>query len=151
MPRPRLGRGATRVEGLAEFQKALRSLGPDLPKELKALNRRVADIVVGAAEALGRAVGGPTAKAVSSLRASGQQRYAIVRIGSARIPFGWGAEFGAKRYTQFEPWRGNQWQDGGFGGGVGYAIHPAIRSEQGAIIDAYGDGIEELSRQAFPS
>ena len=65
-----------------------------------------------------------------------QGKGAAVKIGGARFPFALGAEFGSKRFRQFEPWRGA-------GATAGYFMWPAIREEIPKLIAAYGDAIEK--------
>lgn len=55
---------------------------------------------------------------------------------------------GALQYAQFPTWVGNGWDVGGPGGP--YAVNPAIRESLDDIVNAYGDGLEVVSRAAFP-
>jgi hypothetical protein len=65
------------------------------------------------------------------------------------MPFAFGAEFGAKRYPQFQPWRGNQWVAGeGPATGVGYFLYPAIRERRAEVERIYMANMMRLMRQA---
>jgi len=75
-----------------------------------------------------------------------QQRGAAVRIGGGSSVGGLvalGNEFGALRYKQFPPWRGN-------GEEAGYALWPSIRENRDRVVEVYGDAIERLAAAAFP-
>lgn len=137
-----------RVVGLREFTRELRALDRNLPRELGRIGKKAAEVVVDEAQGNARNLGGVHRKSAPSIKASGSQRKVVIRGGGARFPFFWGAEFGAKQFAQFPSWRGNAWQPDR--AGIGYMIHPAIRSTRGKFMDAYGDGIERLSRRAFP-
>lgn len=132
---------SVRVVGMRELQAALRRVDTALPRQLRlAGNAAVAGIVTGA-QARARSQGGVAAKTAPSIRAASEQRAAAVKIGGARYPFALGAEFGAQRFRQFEPWRGNQWV---MTPGVGYFLHPEIveHVRSGALVDAFDAALD---------
>jgi hypothetical protein len=131
---------AVRVEGLAELRKELKRL--DLSKDLGQANRKVAQLVVDAAQ--GRASTRLERAAARSLSASSSTVGARVGLGGPRTPFAAGAEFGSKRFRQFQAWRGNGQQ-------AGYFLYPAIRENTPRIVEVYGDEIDRVTRKAFPS
>jgi hypothetical protein len=153
----RFSGGAVQVVGLREFQRELRRLEDvELVNGLKEVNYQVADRVTRWAQARAATVGPMQMRAAGSLRASRTQARAQVTGGGAKVPFFGGAEFGAAQnrprstrrgmrlgWNQFHPWRGS-------GVDAGYFLYPAIRSHNTEIVRMYGDGIEELSRRAFP-
>jgi hypothetical protein len=139
------------IEGLGDFQKALRALGPEFPKQLTKVNKEIATSVADAAKASARGQGGVAAKAAGSIRSGAEQRSGFVRIDSTgRYPFALGAEFGSLRYHQFKHWRGNQWTPSG-GDGVGYFLHPTIRAKQSEILERYEKALDDLAKHAFPA
>lgn len=139
---------AVRVEGLRDLSRHLRAIDKSLARDLRIANKAAAETVLAEARRRASSLGGVAAKTAPTLRASGEQQRATVRLGGARAPYALGAEFGAKRYRQFKPWRGNQW--GGFSGGPGYFLHPAIRETADEIVGQYGNLLDKLTAKAFP-
>jgi hypothetical protein len=124
-----------KVEGLYEFLASVK-------------NKMAADMVKEAAQSKASGLGGVAAKAAGSLATSKATRQASVRLGRG-MPFAFGAEFGAKRYPQFQPWRGNQWVAGeGPATGVGYFLYPAIRERRAEVERIYMANMMRLMRQA---
>lgn len=132
-----------RIEGLSQVQKALRNADRELAKGLATEQRKLADFVVGKAEARAAGQGGVAAKVArgGALKAKGEQRFAKVVLDGGRFPFVFGAEFGAVQYRQFKPWRGNQYTDP-LGQEVGYFLHPTLRAEREHIFRFYEGMIE---------
>jgi hypothetical protein len=141
------------VRGLRDLQAELRRLDSAWPRELRLLNKSVAELVVDEAESTGRSLGGVHAKTVDvgAFKARGEQRNATIVLDASRSKnaFAFGAEFGALQYHQFPGWRGNRWTDAG-GSGVGYMLHPAIRDKRDEMLDLYDEGLGRLLARAFP-
>lgn len=137
----RIVSGEVRVDGIRELNRALKRLGGEFPGELKEANREAADFV--AAGARGRAVslGSTAAHVAPSIRASAGQQSAAVSFGGAAYPMAGGAEFGAIRYKQFQPWRGS-------GSDAGYFVYPTIRDNSERIADTYVERLDDLLRRA---
>lgn len=137
-----------KVQGLDKFRSELRKLqqsgGSDGIALLKEANYQVALMVVGKAQSRASSVGPMQARAASSLRPGRQQARAVVSGGSARVPFFFGAEFGALQYKQFLPWKkpGN--------GNTGYFLFPTMKAETQNIINMYGDELDKITKSAFP-
>ena len=137
-----------RVQGLDKFRSELRKLqqqgGADGIALLKEANYRVASMVVGKAQSRASSVGPMQAKAAASLRPGRQQARAVVSGGSARVPFFYGAEFGALQFKQFLPWKkpGN--------GNTGYFLFPTMKAETQNIIEMYGEELDKIAKDAFP-
>lgn len=155
--RENLGSAKLDVEHLRDFQRELRALATDgtWTRQLRAGNKEVAEAVVDAATGIAGGLSALHRKAATSLKAMGEQRNASVRLGSRTAPFALGAEFGAIRYAQFPPWRGNQWSFRGLDFSdhtTGYFLHPAIRAliVNGEIQRRYGEMIERIASAAFP-
>lgn len=140
--------GSAEIIGLRDFTRALKEVGDKYPDKMRDANYQAAEQISLRARAIASAQGGVARKASESLRASRTLNYAAIRLGSAKFPFALGAEFGALRYRQFKAWRGNQW--GGWEGGPGYFLHPAIRQYGPAVIADYFTKLEALHKQAFP-
>lgn len=137
--------GHVAVTGLPELLRDLKTMGRVLPAEIRKGHRRAAKVVEAAARARALAQGGAIAKARMAIKATATQRTAkLVLDATGRYPFIFGAEFGAKQYPQFKPWRGNQWQPDS--GNVGYAVHPAIRDTREQFVDAYATEVERVLR-----
>ena len=160
MARARRSEETVRVQGLDDFRRELRRLGDEAGPEglslLKEANHRVASMVIGKAKARASGVGPMQAKAASTLRAGRAQARATI-TGGARIPFFFGAEFGAYSnvprqrggraftgFNQFLPWKkpGN--------GNTGYFLYPTMRAESRNIIEMYGDELDRIAKKAFP-
>lgn len=137
------------VEGLDELRAGLKAIGPAAERELSKANKAAADIVAKAAQAKAESLGGVAAKSAPSVKSSAGAKQASVFLGSDQFPFALGAEFGAKKYHQFKPWRGNQWVESG-DENVGYFLHPAIRDNVDELEAQYLDAVGELSKIAFP-
>lgn len=148
MAKARRSDETVRVQGLDKFRSELRKIqqsgGADGIALLKEANYRVASMVVGKAQSRASSIGPMQAKAAASLRPGRQQARAVVSGGSARVPFFYGAEFGALQYKQFLPWKkpGN--------GNTGYFLFPTMKAETQNIINMYGDELDKISKDAFP-
>lgn len=134
------------VHGLADFQRELRKADATLKAELASLNQRVAQRIVDDVQ--------PTspqqAKVSKGIKAAKQFKAAVVSTANTRAnPFAVGAFFGARRYKQFQPWIGNQW-DPGDSVAASYGVPHSIAKHLEDIVDMYGDGIEEIAAKAFP-
>lgn len=119
-----------------------------LPREIGKANKDAADMVVTSATRRAQGMGGVQAHAAKrGMRAKRSQRAAAITLDGVREPTILGAEFGAKKYRQFPPWRGNQWNPDS--GGVGYFLHPVIRDDREQIIGKYADVIDALLERTF--
>ena len=152
-----------KVQGLDKFRRELKKIeesgGADGIALLKEANYRVASMVVEKAQARASSIGPMQAKAAASLKPGRQQARAVVSGGGARVPFFYGAEFGAYRglrrtardsgrsfigHNQFLPWKkpGN--------GNTGYFLFPTMKAETQNIIDMYGKELDKIAKDAFP-
>lgn len=135
------------IEGLRDFQRTLGEMESGLPTSLRSYNKLAAEEIVEAGKA--RATTPQANKAAESLRASRASTYVAVLLGdNRRYAFARGAEWGARKYRQFPPWRGNQFMS--WGGGPGYFLHPAIREVGTRVVEEYWNSIRELWARAFP-
>jgi hypothetical protein len=82
-----------RVQGIREFQKALREMDRDLPKQIRLVFNDVTKLIVDyAAPRFPRKTG----RAAASLKASSSQREGRVSLGSARAPYAPWLDFGGQ-------------------------------------------------------
>lgn len=138
---PTIRSGEIQVHGLSELSRALRRLESGFPDELKAANREAADMVATASKGRAASLGGVAAHVAPSIGSRAGATSAGVAFGGAAWPMAGGAEFGAIRYTQFKPWRGN-------GPGAGYFVYPSIRDNSERITETYTDRVDDLIRRA---
>lgn len=88
------------VVGGARLRSTLRKAGADM-KELSAINRDVANIVLPVAKATAPVASGRLA---GTLRAGATQKSAIIRVGSARAPYGPVVHYWYKGNFTPNPW-----------------------------------------------
>ena len=142
-----------KVQGLKQFRRELKALEDNelYVKQLKEVHNRIAKIVL--EEARAQASTALERKAAGGLTAGKTVGGAVIHMGGAKYPFAGGAEFGAIKYPQFKPWRGNQytvtWTDDQIGN-AGYFVFPAIAKKRDQVIEIYMDEIERIARGAFP-
>lgn len=129
-----------KVTGLVELNKALKALGPEVQKELKAANFEVGSMVADDAKSIAFGLGGVAAKVAPSIKATKTAAGAGVSFGGAAYPMAGGAEFGSLRYKQFKTWLGN-------GPDAGYFIYPAIRQDAEQIETTYVERIDDIMRK----
>jgi HK97 gp10 family phage protein len=79
------------VQGAKELARTLKKAGADM-QDLKASNRKAADVVVPAAKT--NAPVGETGKLAASIRSGANQRMGIVRAGKKAVPYAAVQEFG---------------------------------------------------------
>lgn len=155
------------VAGLRELRAALERVDEEFQGKLRAANLRAAQIV--AAEATRRAPKGPhqggprggIVPVVSSIRAYGLALKAQVGIGGSATPHGQVLEFGGtipRRGQSKALIRQQQRAHRGFErAGLSVTrvrkqayLYPAIAATREQVVDAYGDMLDSLMRQAFP-
>lgn len=160
-------RDAIAVVGLTDFRRQLARIaaegGPG-DALLKDANWRVSQYIVENAQARAATIGRMQARAATALKASRiASKAQIVGTANDKIPFFFGAEFGAKQdilrkprqksgwagpgryrgFRQFLPWRGNK-------GNVGYFLFPTMREKSQEIVEMYGDELDKIAKIAFP-
>lgn len=155
--------GKVEIVGLKEFRQALRSLGPEWPKALRAANKRIADRGALLARGYAAGMGGVQAKAAGAIKGYANQREIRIGIGSGKaLPMAAVAFWGAKRHTgwyararyhdstpQHPEWVGNSWDVAAFGQGP-YAINQSLAMNINTLLEEYFTEIEVLAHDAFP-
>lgn len=155
MPKPAVG-----IPGLRDFRRELKAAGPQFPKAMRTANKQIADEVAVVARGRASGMGGVQAKAASKIKG-----YATPVQASIGFPAGsiagaafWGMKrhtgwYAAARYRGSPPqhprWVGSSWEPGVAGQGP-YAINDAIAQSTERILSAFGDAIDDVTRQAFP-
>lgn len=153
---------------LAAFRKDLAAVGPEWPKQVKAVNQVIA--TKGARRAMGRALsmGGVWARNASAIQPRATARAGSIRVkpskgrnsrtAGAKVAFwgskkrtGWYAEerFNEIKTVQHPPWVGNTWKAGVKGQGP-YAINDALADYGPELLEDWGHAIDELTARAFP-
>ena len=115
--------------GIADLQKALRSVDPAWTKELRQVGRSAVEDLIADTRDEWRRQGGSlahTADVARALAVKAEQRRAGVKDNPKQAPTVKGAEYGAKRWPQFPPFEQPVWRDGAPVRG-GYGIHEALR------------------------
>jgi hypothetical protein len=135
--------GTVKVTGLRELNKSLKALGPEAQKELKTASRDVATFVAADVKSAAAALGGVAAHVAPSIGVVGGVSGAGVAFGGARYPMAGGAEFGAYKYKQFKPWRGN-------GQDAGYFVYPTIRRDADKIATEFTAAVDKVIDKRFP-
>lgn len=133
----RLSAGEVRVDGLRELNQHLKALDKDLPKELRKVNKTVAELVRADAKAAAYSLGGVAAHVAPSIKPAAGKDWAGVAIGGPSYPMAGGAEFGSVRHKQFNPWRGN-------GSDAGYFLYPTIRHDADRILTEYTHALDDF-------
>lgn len=157
---------ALTVQGIKEFRRALKELGPEWPKQLSRAHRDIAKIAERVSQSEARRMGGVQGKAAGAIRGSGNARNAKVSIKPSRsarsdtamanVAF-WGAikrtgdnRAGRRNGKRQHPiWVGDNW-DAAVAGQGPYAINTALARNIDDITDAYLAAIDRLSAAAFP-
>lgn len=129
--------GAVRIEGLREFQAALRRMDGKLPRELRLVLNEAGQIVVRTAEPM---VPHRSGAAAASIKMASSQREARIKAGSARVPYyGWldfGGAVGRNRSVK-RPFIKQ-----------GRYLYPAFRRNEGQVLAEMQDGLTRLARSS---
>lgn len=157
------------VVGLDDFRRqiarVLQDGGADGTALLKDANWKVAQFVVDKAQAKAATVGRMQVRAAGTLKASkAASRAQVTGVANDKVPYFFGAEFGARQnilrrerraagwagpgryygFRQFLPWKkpGN--------GQTGYFLFPAMRENSDQIREMYGDAVDVIAKKIFP-
>ncbi len=139
-----------RIEGLKEFNRALKRVSKELPKITRLAHKDFAVEV--SAVAKRNALSEPGGSIFAGLiRASAGVNFAGIRL-KATHPAAAGWIFGSHSFGQFNAWVGQQAYVPGYGqfGPAAYAIGPAITSEAPRVQATYEQRVQRAFRGAFP-
>lgn len=126
---------ALRIEGLREFQAALKRADGESQKQLRVVLNGAARLVVeGATPRIARRSG----RAAASMRAQSQQRVARVKAGGARVPYYPWLDFGGsvgRNKSVHRPFIK-----------AGRYLYPTVRDRRAMIQEELEDGLKRLAR-----
>lgn len=125
-----------KITGLAEFNRNLRKISSELPKELRLANNEVAQIVVDWARPKIPADSGAAAK---SLKVQSTRTEVRVRGGSRRVPYYPWLDFGGRVGRQRSVRRAF-YSDGRY-------IYPALSANRDRMLTTYANTLVELVRR----
>lgn len=130
-----------RVDGLAELQRGLRKLAPEIDAALKAELKGIAEnVAVGAR----RRIPKDTGRARASIRAGADARGPYVKGGKRTVPYYAWLEFGSRTPG---PHRG-PWRSSGSGPPKGRAIYPEIGAQKSQIASGCARALERAKAAA---
>lgn len=125
-------RPAVEVVGLRELSRSLRQF-EDGAKDLRTANKRAAEYV---AEKAAARVPVRSGRLQKSIRGAGQARGAVVREGTARVPYAGSVEFGGwPKGRPFVP--------------EGRYLFPAAKDATPHVVELYGREIDALIAHTF--
>ncbi len=126
-----------KVDGLIQFQRALKQMDGESQKQLRVVLNSAADLVVATAS---RRIPRRSGKAAASIRAMSSQREAKVMGGSKKVPYvGWlefGGRVGQKHATQRPYIHGGRY------------IYPGYTANRPEVQEVLARGLADLVRQA---
>lgn len=126
-----------KIEGLKDFQAAIRNAEDGLQKQLRVVFNEAAEIVVGSGRPFIPRRSGALA---ATLRASSGQRNATVSLGKAKTPYAGWIEFGGRVGPDQSVRR--PFVPGG------RSMYPAVRREEADIVAVMSRGLNRLADQA---
>jgi len=140
-----------KIEGLADFQAALRRMDGQSQKMLRVVLNEAAEIV---AEAAKKKAPEKTGALRNSIRATSQQRYAVVSGGSSRVPYFGFIDYGGTvgRARSSERYRFAKRK--GLAGAravrefipTGRILYPAFLANEAEVRKAMEQGLTKLAR-----
>ena len=122
--------GKQNIQGLAEVNKALRSMSKETRDSMKATHKKAAEIVIQGAKRYVPVVSG---KLAASIRDGSTQRMGRVRVGSASVPYAGAIHFG---------WPARQIKPQPF-------IYDALDDRRAQVAAVYVKRIDELTVKYF--
>jgi hypothetical protein len=122
-----------KIEGIREFQRALRAMDADLPKQIRVVLNSATKLVLAYAEPR---FPRKTGRAAGSLKAKSGQREARIGLGGSRAPYAPGLDFGGGR-PQFPDYRPE-----------GRYVYKGLEVQRDEITDAMSEGLHALARSA---
>lgn len=130
------------VEGLKDFQRALKDAGGDFPKELRLASKEAAKVVATGTRQSFLSRAGVAPKVAASVKVLASQRGAAVRIGGNKFPYALGSNFGSVRFRRFPMFAGH---------GSDYSLYKTIKAKRDEVIEVYGEAVDRIARKAFPT
>lgn len=119
---------ALRVDGLDKLQRALRRAGEtDVPKRLKQVAKDAAQLV---ADEAARRTPVKTGRLRNSIRAAGQAKQGLVRMGTSKVPYAGPIDFGG--YPKGRPFKSK-----------GRILYPALDAASAEVERFYERAIDD--------
>jgi hypothetical protein len=123
------------LKGIKEFQKQLRAMDADLPKELRLVLNDASELVLSYARPRFPTL---TGRAVGSLKAASSQREARISLGGRRAPYAPGLDFGGgPNRPQFPPYTPG-----------GRYVYKGLEVNRDEITQRMEQGLYDLARGA---
>lgn len=126
-----------KIEGLKDFQAALRDAEEGLQKQLRVVFNEAADAVVASARPF---IPRRSGRLAGTLKASSGQREASVKLGGVKTPYAGFIEFGGRVGRRRSVIR--RFVPGG------RSLYPAVQREEGQLTDIMARGLERLADEA---
>ena len=126
-----------KIEGLVDFQAAIRRAEDGLQKQLRVVFNEAAEIVVGSGRPF---IPRRSGRLANTFRASSGQRNATVTLGTASTPYAGWIEFGGRVGR-------NQSVRRPFVPG-GRSMYPAVKREEAEILAVMAEGLNRLADEA---
>lgn len=143
---------AIQTIGLRDLRRELKALGPQWPREMRVAEKAAAEIVAAQARTnltrvrslvprakYPRADRQHWADMVRTVKSLADTTSARVALGSNRVAWALGENFGSLKYHQFPPVEAPD-----------HGLYKAIESERPKVVDFFGDSITRLTSRAFP-
>lgn len=121
------------IRGIKEFQRSLRQMDADLPKQIRVVLNSATQLVLDYAQPRFPKLSG---RAAGSLKARSSQREARIALGGSRAPYAPGLDFGGGR-PQFPPYRPG-----------GRYVYKGLEVRRDEITAAMSTGLVALGRDA---
>lgn len=126
------------VQGLREFQTALRRMDSDLPKQLRVALNKASEEVIDYAEAR---FPKKTGRAAASLKARSTQREARVALGGRRAPYAPWLDFGGQGRVKGRPSPRPFLKEGRY-------VYKGLAERRGRITEILSEALSDLARDA---
>ena len=152
------------IQGLKEFRRELKALGPEWPKELTKVHKAIAAKATALAQAKAMGLGGEQRKAAAAIKPAATMRTMGIAVRpTTRAPMAFPAFWGTKKRSgwyararyrsstarQHPAWVGNTWEVAQRGQGP-YAINDALAASLPSLLDDYSTMLRDLTHRAFP-
>lgn len=140
---------SVKITGLRELSAAFKRIDTDLPKELQAELKKVAEHVVGATQ---QRMPHRTGRAQRSVKARASTRGASIAAYGTAAPYGHWLDFGGsvgRGHVPGVPWSGaikREWR--GVPRGSGRYLYPAIAESRDAIEEDVDDAVAKVAKRA---
>jgi hypothetical protein len=127
-----------KVTGIREFQKSLRAMGADLPKQVRVVLNEAGQLIVGYDQ---QHMPRRSGRAIASVKARSSQREARVAIGGARAAYVPWLDFGGEGRRPGRPGRRPFLREGRY-------TYKGLRVHRDDITQIMADGLTELAKSA---